>query len=155
MVGTVILMCGPAGAGKTTVAQELERAGATRLSYDEEFWRRGYRGQHPVPRTLALQVQADLDQQLTDAVQRGDVVLDYSFSTRAMRDDYRERAAALGAQTRLIHVTAPLEVLLRRVAARSGRHPNDAQLDPETVERFATGFEAPTPDEQPEVVHTG
>lgn len=153
--GTIILMCGPAGAGKTTIARELERDGATRLSYDEEFWRRGYRGKHPVPRDLALQVQTDLDRRLTDAVQQGDVVLDYSFSTRAMRDDYRARADQLGAPTRLIYVTAPLEVLLRRIAAREGRHPNDAQLDATTVESFVSTFEPPTPDEGAEVIRTG
>ncbi|ANS80009.1 putative ATP/GTP-binding protein [Serinicoccus hydrothermalis] len=155
MVGTVILMCGPAGAGKTTHARALEAAGATRLSYDEEFWRRGFRGTHPAPKELAEEVKVDLDARLEELVaQGGDVVLDYSFSTRAMRDEYRALAAGLGAPTRLVFVTAPLEVLLGRVARRAGAHPDDARLDPEVLRSWVDGFEAPTPDEDPEVVST-
>lgn len=34
----VIMMCGVAGSGKTTFAQQLEKAGFKRLSIDEEIW---------------------------------------------------------------------------------------------------------------------
>ena len=37
----VIMMCGPAGAGKSTIARRLQAAGAVRLSLDEEAWERG------------------------------------------------------------------------------------------------------------------
>lgn len=37
---TVVLLCGVAGAGTTTVARALERAGYERLSIDEEMWAR-------------------------------------------------------------------------------------------------------------------
>ena len=37
----VTLLCGPAGAGKTTYARKLERRGAVRLSMDEAVWRDG------------------------------------------------------------------------------------------------------------------
>ena len=36
----VVLMCGIAGAGKTTYAQKLEAQGYIRLSKDEEIWER-------------------------------------------------------------------------------------------------------------------
>jgi hypothetical protein len=36
--GTVILLCGIAGSGKTTAAQHLESKGFLRLSIDEEIW---------------------------------------------------------------------------------------------------------------------
>src|SRR3569832_116362 len=34
----VVMMCGVAGSGKTTFAQQLEQAGYVRLSIDEEIW---------------------------------------------------------------------------------------------------------------------
>lgn len=34
----VVMMCGVAGSGKTTFAQQLEEAGFIRLSIDEEIW---------------------------------------------------------------------------------------------------------------------
>ncbi|WP_449066817.1 AAA family ATPase, partial [Planomonospora algeriensis] len=37
---TVVMMCGLAGSGKTTYALALEESGYTRLSIDEEIWRR-------------------------------------------------------------------------------------------------------------------
>jgi len=46
-VSRVIFMCGPAGAGKTTYARELERAGMIRLSFDAEMWQRGISAAHP------------------------------------------------------------------------------------------------------------
>ncbi|MFG3602465.1 AAA family ATPase [Micromonospora chersina] len=36
----VVLMCGVAGAGKTTYAKDLETKGYFRLSVDEEIWHR-------------------------------------------------------------------------------------------------------------------
>lgn len=38
----VILMCGPAGAGKSTLAKKFESTGMTILSYDEESFKRGF-----------------------------------------------------------------------------------------------------------------
>ena len=37
----VILMCGPAGAGKSTLTKKFESTGMTILSYDEESFKRG------------------------------------------------------------------------------------------------------------------
>lgn len=154
MAGTVTLMCGPAGAGKTRYARALEQQGALRLSFDAEHWRRGYREPHPPPAVIK-EVERDLWQQLMDALPHRDVVLDYAFSTRAMRDDYRGRLAALGARTVLVHVTAPPAVLAERVARRRGAHADDVALSPETLARYMAGFEVPTADEDPVVVDTG
>lgn len=155
MATTVTLMCGPAGSGKTRYARQLEAAGATRLSFDSELWRRGFRGQHPAPEELTQQVDSCLRDRLVEAVLIGDVVLDYSFSTRAMREDYRRLIASLGARSVLVYMSAPLAVLQRRVAERRGEHADDVRLDPGVVDSFATGFEVPTSDEHPLVIETG
>ncbi|MFF4925305.1 AAA family ATPase [Kitasatospora sp. NPDC001261] len=43
--GTVVLMCGLPGAGKTTYAMGLVRRGYARLSIDEVVWERLGRGE--------------------------------------------------------------------------------------------------------------
>lgn len=82
-------MCGPAGAGKSTVAHALEGQGFTRLSVDAEAHARGWTG--VITREQALRIDAVLRDRLDDLLSTGrDVVLDYSFSTRAVRDEFRQ-----------------------------------------------------------------
>ena len=38
VIPLVVMMCGVAGSGKTTFAQQLEKEGFLRLSIDEEIW---------------------------------------------------------------------------------------------------------------------
>lgn len=47
----VILMCGPAGAGKSTLTKKFESTGMTILSYDEESFKRGF-NEHPLPQEV-------------------------------------------------------------------------------------------------------
>jgi adenylate kinase family enzyme len=58
----VILMCGPAGSGKSTVAQQLEGQRLVRLSFDEESFQRGI-VEHP----LAQAIHAETVEWLDDA----------------------------------------------------------------------------------------
>ncbi len=89
-------MCGPAGSGKTTWARRLETAGMTRLSFDVEMWRRGITTV-PLPPEVRAEIETDLRARLLQLVGDGaDVVLDFSFWSRAMRDDYRRLLAPLG-----------------------------------------------------------
>lgn len=89
-------MCGPAGSGKTTWARRLETAGTTRLSFDVEMWRRGITTV-PLPPEVRAEIETDLRARLLPLVGDGaDVVLDFSFWSRAMRDDYRRLLAPLG-----------------------------------------------------------
>lgn len=86
----VIFMCGPAGSCKSTVARQYERQGMTRLSFDQEAWSRGITAM-PLPDDVHRDIEATLRARLVDLVRAGsDVVLDFSFWSRRMRDDYRE-----------------------------------------------------------------
>ena len=90
LVGRVIFMCGPAGSGKSTVARQLEQQGMTRLSFDQEAWSRGITTM-PLPEDVYRDIEHALRGRLTELVQAGsDVVLDFSFWSRRMRDEYRE-----------------------------------------------------------------
>ena len=81
----VTLLCGPAGAGKTTIARELEAGGALVLSFDREAWARGVHDGAFTPELMAA-IDADLHARLVRAVQAGErVVVDGSLSARWVR----------------------------------------------------------------------
>ena len=65
----VILMCGPAGAGKSTLAKKFESTGMTILSYDEESFKRGF-NEHPLPQEVLEDIKTYLDEKLISLSQR-------------------------------------------------------------------------------------
>ena len=90
----VIFMCGPSGSGKSTYARRLEGDGMVRLSFDVEMWHRGI-STVPLPPDVRDEIEAGLRARLLELVAAGrDVVLDFSFWSRRMRDDYRRLLAA-------------------------------------------------------------
>src|SRR5262245_33302669 len=122
-MATVHLVCGFLGAGKTTFARRLaHEQHAVRFSIDEIY----------------LQLLADgptytLDQQALDRllaalhllwpeiVRAGaDVVLDFGFWRRALRDEVRALARSVGAETRLHVLRCPDDVALARCLRRNG-----------------------------------
>ncbi len=73
-MGRVIFMCGPAGSGKSTVAQRYERRGMTRLSFDQEAWSRGITTM-PLPPDVHRDIEGLLRARLVELVRAGaDVV---------------------------------------------------------------------------------
>lgn len=146
---SVILMCGPAGSGKSTTSRALERQGWVRLGWDEEAARRGYTG-YPLPAGAVREVHDAVQSRLLELVAQGrDVVVDTSFWQRALRTEYRELLAGVGVVPTTWYLRVPLEVLLARVGARTGAGPDDVVLSEETLRRFVTGFEVPTTAEGP------
>ena len=142
-------MCGPAGSGKSTYARRLERAGMVRLSFDVELWRRGVSAA-PVPAELKDEVEAVLRSRLLDLVAQGcDVVLDFSFWSRRMRDDYRRLLAPTGVVPETVYLATDRATVLTRVRARQGEGADDVVLSEEVASRFFDHFEPPTPDEGP------
>ncbi|WP_083365481.1 AAA family ATPase [Microterricola viridarii] len=142
-------MCGPAGSGKSTVARCLETEGMVRLSFDQEAWERGI--QH-MP--LSDDVQRDVEEYLRHRLLRligeeRDVVLDFSFWSRAMRDDWRHLVRSHGIVPETIYIATDRATCLARVAARSRAHGDDFALDPVTAADYFDHFEPPTPDEGP------
>ena len=145
----VLFMCGPSGAGKTTYARRLEAEGVVRLSFDVEMWRRGFT-QVPLPPHLREEVEADLRTRLLELVAQGrDVVLDFSFWSRRMRDDYRRLLEPAGVVPETIYLATDRETVLARMRDRRGSHCDDYVLGEDVVAQYFDHFEPPTPDEGP------
>ena len=60
-------MCGPAGAGKSTLAKKFESTGMTILSYDEESFKRGF-NEHPLPQEVLEDIKTYLDEKLISLI---------------------------------------------------------------------------------------
>jgi predicted kinase len=86
---SVVFMCGPAGSGKSTVARHMEEEGFVRLSFDREAWDRGIRHM-PLSEDVHRDIENRLRRRLVELVVDGhDVVWDFSFWSRAMREEWR------------------------------------------------------------------
>lgn len=156
MTATVHLVCGFLGAGKTTFATALAtQLGAVRLSVDELYLKLFADGPTYELDQAALDRLLGVLQELWPQVARSgaDVVLDFGFWRRALRDEVRARASALGAPTRLYWVHCPDDVALARCLARNGQ-PGAFLISPEGYRELACRFEAPASDEPHEAIDT-
>jgi hypothetical protein len=151
----VIFMCGPAGSGKSTLAKEFERAGMTILSFDEESFKRGL-VTHPLPDEVRKDIKTFLDEELVSLIEQDkDVVLDYSFWSRAMRKEYISLLRGYGIEPMIYYLKTPKEVALERIRGRSGEDPRSIMLTEETASRYYDCFEPPTADEGEIIVVEG
>lgn len=144
----LVLLCGTAFSGKSTVARSLEpRLSATIVSLDEINERRGLWGGDGIPveewiRTHEL-ASAEVRELLTSGVS---VIVDDTSSPRFLRDGWRSLAASAQARFTLIYVDVDHATIRRRRA--------DNQLDPRrpdvadaVLDQHLAEFEPPQDDE--------
>ncbi len=144
-------MCGLPGAGKTTYAMELVRRGYARLSIDEAVWQRlGRRDAGLVLGAQAFdrlkeEVRREQRAELVELMLAGrDVVVDYSFWSRAARDDYKALVESHGCRWELVHLKADQTTLERRLKVRNGEAgANSVTVDEELFNRYLADFEEP------------
>ena len=150
-MATLYLICGLPGAGKTTLAKQLEQSQtALRLCPDE--WIAAILADvNDIAERDRLRdpVEAIQWQTAQRALVLGtNVILENGFWSRAERDSYRAQAEALGARVELHYLAVARDELWRRLALRNANLPsgtftvNEAELD-----LWLSWFEAPTPDE--------
>jgi len=123
----VIVCCGPAASGKTTLARELARAGnVPHISSD--LTRKHLVGVAPTSRAPAgayapavtAETYARLAAQTIDAIQGdGGAVVDATFHTAASRTAYLDALGPCRAEVLFVECRAPVEVLERRAAERA------------------------------------
>lgn len=148
-------MCGPAGAGKSTVARRLEGEGMVRLSFDEAAWNMGLRTMPLDAETQRLIEAALRDCTVALIKEDADVVLDFSFWSRRMRENYRDLLRPLGVEPETIYLATPRSVALARIRARAIEHADDFHLSEELAAEYFDHFEVPTREEGPLTVISG
>lgn len=150
-MATLYLMVGLPCAGKTTLARELEQEyAALRLTPDDWQTRLfGHDAEDEEHDTRHSAIEAMLWDVAARALELGvNVILDFGFWAQVEREDYRGRAAQLGASSEIRYVKASEEALLERLKARNAAPPPGAIMIPEeSLERWVKFFQAPTPDE--------
>ncbi len=120
-----------------------------RLSFDVVMWERGI-SDVPLPEDVRSEIERDLRTRWLELVAAGrDVVLDFSFWSRRMRDEYRQLLAPSGVVPETIYLATDRATVLKRVRARSGSHPDDLVLAEELAAQYVDHFEIPSPAEGP------
>ena len=140
-------MCGLPGSGKTTLARQLEREqSALRLSPDDWISVLSFDAYDETKRAAVEAIQWQV---AARALELGlNVVLDFGVWSRRERDDFRARAAQLGAKTEVRFLDVDRDELWARLERRNAEllpgtfRVNEAQLD-----EFLRMFEVPVPEE--------
>ena len=120
-----------------------------RLSFDEAAWQMGLRTM-PLEAETHREIEAALQTRLIELVHSGsDVVLDFSFWSLKMREEYRRLLRPLGVEPETLYISTPREVALERIRARAAGHANDFRLSEELAAKYFDHFEVPTAEEGP------
>ena len=156
-MGTVHLIIGPQGAGKSTYARRLaDETGGVRFSIDD-WMHQLYGPDLPKPLDFAWMMERvrRCEQRICTtafecAATGVDVVLDLGFTTAASRTEFAKRARAAALLSRLHVVDAPHDLRRRRVLDRNATRGDTFafEVTPEMFDFMESRFERPTESER-------
>ncbi len=150
-MATLHLMCGLPCSGKTTLAKELEHThAALRLTPDEWHTRlfgqdltdEAHNDRHNLIEAIMWEVAARTLSLGTN------VILDFGVWAKEEREDFRARAAKLGASSEVHFLNVSKGELLKRLAARNAQlPPNTFAIPEEQLKEWMRVFQPPTSNE--------
>jgi predicted kinase len=121
----------------------------TRLSFDQEAWSRGITAM-PLRQDVRRDIEDALRARLVELVRAGtDVVLDFSFWSRSMREEYRELLRPFSVVPETVYLATDRATVLSRIAARTARDGDDFAISAELAASYFDHFEVPTAAEGP------
>ncbi len=95
-------------------------------------------------------IEDALRARLAELVRAGaDVVLDFSFWSRGMREEYRALLRPFGVVPETVYLATDRATVLRRIAARSAWDGDDFAISAELAAFYFDHFEVPTAAEGP------
>lgn len=140
---TLFIICGLPGAGKTTLAKQIEGSlSAVRMSADDWMTALSINLHAEEQRTKIEALQWELAKRLLSL--RQNVVIEWGAWGKWERDAFRTEARALGARVELYYLSVPLEELFARIQQRNMEDP---PIEWPEVQKWADVFEAPAPAE--------
>lgn len=145
----IIVLCGTAFSGKTTLARSLEsELGAVLVSGDAILDEWGY--VHPMfDNEVWARVHDEMLRRCSEVVREGGTaVADDTACARFLREDYRRLAEELGAACVLVVVECPVEEVRRRCALNR-QNPTRHDVPDEILEPHLASFDWPADDEHP------
>ena len=140
---TLFIICGLPGAGKTTLAKQIEASlSAVRMSADDWMTALSINLHAEEQRAKIEALQWELAKRLLSL--RQNVVIEWGAWGKSERDAFRTEARALGARVELYYLSAPLEELFARIQQRAMEDP---PIEWAEVQDWADIFEPPAPAE--------
>jgi predicted kinase len=140
---TLFIICGLPGAGKTTLAKQIEASlSAVRMSADDWMTDLSINLHAEEKRAKIETLQWELTKRLLSL--RQNVVIEWGAWGKSERVALRTDARALGARVELYYLSAPLEELFARIQQRNMEDP---PIEWAEVQKWRDIFEAPTPAE--------
>ena len=150
-MATLFLICGLPGAGKTTLAKQLEDSVPALRLCPDEWIARLLADINDIPERDRL--REPVQELLWEVAKRaltlgGDVILEFGFWSREERMRYRAEAEALGARVELRYLDVPRDELWSRLTKRNANlPPGTFAVIEEDLDLWLTWFEPVGEDE--------